>query len=149
MALVEAIQAQTARLAAKSGMSANAWILDEREAGRRKSRSSMLKIYRNANELQVKKDRLKYVRKDRFPSQDLVAQSDWDWSKEYAYKVQVTTVLSPDQPPEERFVTIMSDNPLTPGDIEFQVYLKWTDEEKYGGEQLRTVTPATAIHRIA
>lgn len=149
MALLEAIMGMTAHKAARAGMSANAWIQEEREAGRKKSRSSMLAIFRNANQLETKKDRLKYVRKDRLPTPALLAESDWAWQTEYAYRVKVQSILSPGVPPEERFVTILSDNPLTPAEMESQVAEKWSSWEKYGQEKLVTIVPYSAIHRIA
>lgn len=149
MALIDAIRVQSALAAFKAGMSASAWINEEREAGRPGRRTDLLKVFRNVNQLETKKDRLKYVRKDRFPSADLIAESSWEWQTEFAYKVKVESQLTPDEPLEERFVTILSDNPLTPGMIESQVAQKWSAWEKYGAEHLVTVTPSTAIHRIA
>ena len=110
-------------------------------------RTTMLSDWRAVGELEQKKDLLKYVRKDYYPTERSIAQNPWKLSREYMYKVRVESRLRPDEPLVSRFVNIMSDDPMTPRMIEQAVVEKWREWEKYMDETIEVIAPTTAIHR--
>jgi len=107
----------------------------------------MLSDWRSVNQLETKKGLMRFVRKDRYPSKMAIAEVDWMLSKEYMYKVKVQSRLRPDEPITERFVNLMSDEPLTGAMIEQGVIEKWAEWEDYTAEAIEKIIPFTAVHR--
>jgi len=130
----------------KSGMSANSFIHQMRLKGLGRRRPLMLSDWRTVNEIEVKKDVLKYIRKDRLPSPRLMAELPWKYSKEYVYKANTWSRTHPDELFTERTVTLLSDKPLTSRQIEEQITTKWKGWE-YVPEKLEKVT-ATSVYRM-
>jgi len=77
-----------------------------------------------------------------------IADVHWELSQEYMYKAGVWSRLHPGEPLTERFVNLMSDVPLTPAQIEEQIYSRWGEWEKYSAEELERVEPETGYHRV-
>lgn len=104
-------------------------------------RTLMLADWRSQANIEAKKDLIKYVRKDRLPSMNVIADVEWEFHKnmEYMYKIKVWTQLRPDEPLTERFANLMSDKPLTPAQIEQQAISIWGEKEQYLQEQLKRV----------
>jgi len=111
-------------------------------------RQAMLSDWRTVNELEKKEGTMRYVRKDYRPTTSAYAKVEWKMSKEYMYKVKVFSRLSPDKPITERFVNIMSDQPLTPHQVENEVSESWGKWETYGGETLVRQEVWTAVQRV-
>lgn len=130
------------------GLSAEGIIKALKEQGLSYRRTVMLGDIRSVKGIEAKKDAMKYVRKDRIPSMRAMADVEWDISEEYMYKVKVRARTSPDEPLTERFVTILSDNPLTPRQVEQQVMSRWGEWEKYSPERIEGLTVTGAYHRI-
>jgi len=107
----------------------------------------MLGDWRSVNELERKAGAMRYVRKGYFPTERVVAQVEWQLSREYMYKVKVESRLRPDEPMMERFVNIMSDTPMTPAMVEQSVTEKWTQWEDYTAEAIEKMTVWTAVHK--
>jgi len=137
------------KAALAAGKSASRFITEMQAAGLAYRRTTMLADWRNVGNIEKKTGLLKYVRKDRQPSPELYAQVDWQLSREYLYKLKVQTRLRPGEPMEERFVNIMSDKPMTPGEIEQGVILSWGDWYGELQQQIINVTPELAVHRQA
>ena len=137
------------RKAFRQGITASRFIRDQREAGRPTyRRTTMLSDWRSINELEVKEGLIRYVRKDRYPTEKTLAAVEWELSKEYMYKVKVQSVIQAGQPVTERFVNIMSDIPLTPDMIEEQVREEWAEWEKYAKEEIVGLTTWSAVHKV-
>ena len=102
-----------------------------RESMRRKGISyrwtTMLADWRAINEIEVKSERFKYVRKDHYPTQLALAEVSWKLSKEYMYIVTVKSRIEPGVPVTSRRVNIVSDVPMTPGMVEQAVIEKWSE----------------------
>ncbi len=132
----------------KGGLSASSFINQLRLKGLTYRRSTMLSDWRTVNEIEAKRDTLKYIRKDRLPSVQSMADVEWSYSKEYIYKANTWSRIHPDDPLTERLVTIQSDIPLTPLQVEAEVSIKWKGWERYKEEQLERVQPIAAYHRV-
>jgi len=130
------------------GMSASAFLrkLQGTTGGYQKSR--FLADWRSVAGIEARKDAFKYVRKDRRPSMKAMADVEWELSEEYMFKVRAKFRTGPDEPLQERFVNIPSDKPLTPAEIEAEVFDRWSDWEKYAGEELDSATIVAGYHRI-
>jgi hypothetical protein len=111
-------------------------------------RQLMLADWRSVNNIEAKKDVVKYVRKDRMPSMKAVADVEWELSKEYMYKCKVWSQARPGEPLTERFVNIMSDRLMTPAGVEAEVRERWGEWEKYEPEELKKVSVVGVYHRV-
>jgi len=132
----------------KSGMSANSFILKMRGKGLGRTRSTMLSDWRTVNEIEAKKDVLKYIRKDRLPSVQSMADVEWAYDKEYIYKANTWSRIHPDDPLTERMVTFTSDRPLTPRQVEEQIATKWSAWERYIPEKVERIQVTAAYHKV-
>jgi len=121
-------------------------ILKVQGLGYRKQR--FLADWRSVSGIEARKDVFKYVRKDRRPSMKSLADVEWEMSKEYMFKVKAQFRTGPDEPLQERFVNIPSDQPMTPEEIEAAVFDRWPDWERYTAEELDSVTVVAGYHRI-
>ncbi len=132
----------------KSGLSASSFINQLRLKGLTYRRSTMLLDWRTLNEIEAKKDVLKYIRKDRLPSIASMADVEWGYNKEYIYKAKTWSRIHPEEPLTERMVTFLSDKPLTPRQVEEQIATKWSDWERYIPEKVERIQTVSAYHRI-
>jgi len=107
----------------------------------------MLSDWRAVNQLETKKGLMRYVRKDRYPTKMAIAEVDWILSQEYMYTVKVQSRLRPGEPQVERFVNLMSDEPMTGTMIEQGVTEKWAVWEDYTAEAIEKIIPWSAVHR--
>jgi len=98
--------------------------------------------------LEVKEGLVRYVRKDRYPTEKTIAAVTWETSKEYMYKVQVHSVIQAGAPITERFVNIMSDVPMTPEMVESEVEQRWGEWEKYAAEELVGLQTWSAVRKV-
>lgn len=130
------------------GMTVTGFINSLKASGLSYRRAEMLADWRGVAGIQAKKDRMKYVRKDRLPSTRAVADVPWTLSKEFMYKVNTFSRLHPDEPLQERFVNVMSDVPMTPQQIEQQVMSMWGQWEKYAQESIEGLKVVGAYRRI-
>ena len=130
----------------KGGVSASSFINQLRLKGLTYRRSTMLSDWRTVNEIEAKKDVLKYIRKDRIPSTRTMAGVYWKYSKEYVYKANTWSRIHPDEPLTERMVTFTSDKPLTPGELEEQIATKWSAWERYVPEKVEKIEVTSAYH---
>lgn len=124
------------------------FIRELKDLGLSYRRTLMLADWRSVAGIEAKKDLIKYVRKDRIPTARVMADVEWDVSQEYMYKCKTWSQLRPDEPLTERFVNILSDVPMTPSEIEQQVYVRWGEWERYSAEALQRVQIQAAYHKI-
>lgn len=149
MGLDRSITIARMRKAFREGVSASRFMRAEREAGRPVyRRTDMLADWRTINQLETKKDALKYVRKDRYPTEKVMAAVTWELSKEYMYVVKVKSRLKPDEPVIERNVNILSDVPMTPAMVEAEVMERWGEWEKYAAEEIVELQAWTAVRKV-
>jgi hypothetical protein len=130
------------------GLTVSGFIRQLQDVGLSYRRTLMLADWRSQAGIEAKKDVIKYVRKDRLPSMRAIADVEWELSQEYMYKAKVWSQLRAGEPLTERLVNIMSDMPLTPTEIESQIYERWGEWEKYSAEALKRVQVVGAYHRI-
>jgi len=132
----------------RSGLSAGSFINQLRIKGLTYRRTEMLADWRTVNEIEAKKDVLKYIRKDRLPSVRSMADVEWAYEKEYIYKANTWSRIHPDDPLTERMVTFQSDTPLTPRQVEEQIATKWSAWERYIPEKVERIQTVSAYHRV-
>jgi len=138
-----------AKLAFKKGQSASQFISDMKTRGLSYRRTDMLSDFRSVNQLEAKADLYKYVRKDYTPTAAVIAQVDWELSAEFMYKVKITSRTAPGEPLTERFVNIMQDRPMSPGEIEGLTWAMIGQQSPKLQSQVVSVTPWTAIQRVS
>ena len=132
----------------KGGQSASSFISMLRGKGLTYRRTNMFADWRTVNNIEAKKDVLKYIRKDRLPSVRSMADVEWAYDKEYIYKANTWSRIHPDDPLTERMVTFTSDRPLTPRQVEEQIATKWVAWERYIPEKVERIQTVSAYHRI-
>ncbi len=114
--------------------------------GYRKQR--FLADWRNVAGMEKRKDALKFVRRDRRPPMAAIADVDWNMSQEYMYKVRAWVRTAPGEPLKERLVNIPSDDPMTPEEVEAEVFDRWDDWERYAGETLERAQIIAGWHYV-
>jgi len=148
MGIKRAAAIQFMRKAFRTGQSVSDFRQDMREKGLSYRWTDMLSDWRTVNQLEAKAGRMRFVRKDRYPTKADMVDMPWEkMSAEYMYKVKVRSRLRPDEPVTERFVNLMSDVPMTRGMIEQGVIEKWAEWEDYTAEAIEEITPWTAVHK--
>jgi len=130
------------------GLTATKFLAQLKTQGLGYRRQRFFADWRSVSGIEARKDVFKYVRKDRRPSMKSLADVEWEMSQEYMFKVKAKFRTGPDEPLEERFVNIPSDEPMTPEEIEAAVFDRWSDWEKYVGEELELATVVAGYHRI-
>lgn len=148
MGIVRAEVIARMRKAHKEGLSASKFISQMREAGLSYRRTDMLADWRSEANIKAKEDLLRYVRKDRYPTEKSIAAVTYEFSKEYMYKVKVQSVIKAGEPITERFVNIMSDAPMTPAMLEAEVEERWGEWEKYAKEEIVGVQAWSALRKV-
>lgn len=133
------------RKAQTAGLSASAFIKQRQAAGLGYRRSEMLSDWRSVGNIEAKKGRMKYVRKDYKPTGVIIAQTTWEFSKEYMHKVKVWTQTRPGEPLKDRWVNIMSDKPMTPGEIEQEILGKLPEYADSLPGTIKQIVPETVI----
>jgi len=147
MGLLRAEVIAKMRGAFREGLSASRFIGEMREVGLSYRRTDMLADWRSVAGLEAKKDAMKYVRKDRYPTEKVMASVSWALSKEFMYVVKVQSRLTPDVPVTERNVNILSDVPMTPAMVEAEVESQWGEWEKYALEEIVGLQVWTAVRK--
>jgi len=148
MAIERATVIAKMRSAFREGMSASRFMADMQSAGLSYRRTDMLADWRTINELEKKEGSIRFVRKDRYPTEKTIAAVEWAISSEYMYKVKVESVLRIGEPITERFVNIMTDTPMTPAMVEAEVTERWGEWEKYAAEIITGMQTWSAVHKV-
>ena len=148
MGIVRAETIARMRGAFREGLSASRFITDMKAIGLSYRRGDMLADWRSVNQLERKEGVLRYIRKDRYPTEKSIAAVTWQTSKEYMYKVKVQSVIRLGEPVTERFVNIMSDVPMTPAMLEAEVAEQWQEWERYAVELITGIQPWSAVRQV-
>lgn len=148
MSLIRATVIAKMRGAIREGVSASAFIRTMRDAGMSYRRTDMLSDWRSVTGVERVDGVARYVRKDYYPTAAVYASVDWKLSKEFMYKVKVQSRVSPTEPITERMVNVMSDNPLTPREIEEQVQDWYGVTESLPPELLVSLSVWTAVRKV-
>ncbi len=148
MGIVRAETIARMRGAFREGLSPSRFIADMRATGLSYRRTDMLADWRSINELERKEGALRFVRKDRYPTEKSMAAVTWATSKEYMYKVKVWSQIKAGEPMTERFVNIMSDAPMTPTMLEAEVEERWGEWERYSAEEITKLQVWSAVRRV-
>lgn len=130
------------------GMSATKFLSGLRLSTGGYQKQRFLADWRNVAGTEKRKDAFKFVRRDRRPPMEALADVDWEMSEEYMYKVRAFVRTRPGEPLEERFVNITSDKELTPEEVEAEAFERWTDKEKYEGEELERAQTIAGWHHV-
>lgn len=130
------------------GLTASAFLKELQSQGLGYRKTNFLADWRSVAGIEAKKDRVKYVRRDRRPSMRTIADVEWELSREYMYKVRVHTQTSPDESIKERFVNIMSDDLITTAQAEQEVKSQWQEWENYKGEALKGLQVVGIYHKV-
>jgi len=134
--------------AAKRGLSSTETMRELAAKGLSYRRTTMLADYRTAANIKEKEGLLKYVRKDYTPSPRIYAESTHALSREFQYLMTVQTRLRPGEPLEKRLVSIISDRPMTPRELETEIYDLWGAWYPERRGQVVATIPETAIRRV-
>lgn len=138
-----------ARLAVRKGLSQAAFLRQAVAGGYSMRRQNMMTEWRNVSGVETKSELFQYVRKDRMPTSRVIAQVDWALSKEYMYKVKVFSRLRPGEPITSRFVNIMQDRPMTPGEIEAITWAMIQEQSPPVVKGVIKIVPVAVLQRIA
>lgn len=130
------------------GLTPTAFIKELDILGLTYRRTIMLADWRSVAGIKVKEGLLRYVRKDRLPAMKAIADVEWNFSQDYMYLANTWSRIRPDEPLIKRQVNLMSDIPLTPSQIEEQIYRVWGAWENYVPERLERVQVYSAYHKI-
>jgi len=136
------------RSAFREGVSASRFLADMKVAGLSYRKTDMLADWRSVNELETKKELLQYVRKDYYPTEKSIAQVTWKLSHEYMYVIKVQSRLRPDEPITEHKVNIMSDNPLTPREVEALAWDMISEQSPKRIGEVESLTGWAAVQRV-
>lgn len=147
MGIVRAETIARMRGAFEKGLSASRFITDMKAIGLSYRRTDMLADWREQSDIKKKDGLLRFVRKDRYPTNLVIASIRKEVKWEVMYKVKVQSRLRPDEPITERFVNIVSDVPMTPAMIEAEIEERWGEWEKYAPELLTGLQVWSAYKR--
>ncbi len=137
------------RSAVTAGVKVGRFIAKEKAAGRYVGRrTTYLADYRSVSGLKAKEGLARFIRKDRYPTEKTMASVEWALGKEYMYKVKVQSVIKVGEPITDRFVNIMSDVPMTIGEIEVEVEQSWGEWERYKAEKITGLQVWSAVHKV-
>lgn len=148
MPIERAVVIAKMRKAFRVGQSASSFITKMKAEGLSYRKTTMLADWRNVNEIEEKKDRFKYVRKDRLPTQRVIAEVDWRISKEYMYVVKVKSRAAPDEPVVEQNINIMQDRVLTPREVEALSWEMISEQSPKEIAKIVSVEPMTVVRRV-
>jgi len=131
-----------------SGMSASAFLrkLQRTTGGYKKTK--YLSDWRTIGGIKARGDAINYVRKDRVPSIQSMADVEWEYDKEYVYKANTWSRINPDDPLTERMVTFQSDTPLSARQVEEQIAIKWSEWGRYIPEKVERIEVVSFYHII-
>lgn len=130
------------------GLTPTAFLKELRSQGLGYRYQRFLQDWHNVSGTEARKDRYKFVRKDRQFTSTLMPDVDWGIDKEFMYKYKVWSRTRPDEPLTERHVNIVTDNNLTPTEQEVELFSRWEAWENYYPERIERFELIGAWHRV-
>lgn len=134
--------------AIKQGSSFNAFYRSAVEHEISQRRSTMLSDWRNVKAMVEQSRALAGLDVTAYPALTRVEESPIHWSEPFVYKARVESQVTPKAMPTERYITILSPEAITMGELFEQIAVKWPTYEKYGKEKVLTIEPLAAIHWV-
>ncbi len=136
------------RIAFKSGLSQSQFFKQEKETGRPTyRRTTMLADWRSEFNIKEKEGLMRYVRRDRFPSKKAMAVVSYEMSKEFMYKVRTRSIIKAGEPMVEKFINIMTDNPMTVEMLESEIRNRWGELQESVPGELMELQVWSAVRR--
>jgi len=129
------------RRAIDKGQSRVSFLRELRTKGLTYRKTTMLGDWRTYAEIETKRDLYKYVRKDRLPSERVMAKVSWELPKEYMYYVKTRRQIAPEEPIIEQVKAVHYDLPLTPIEVE---ELAWKEIREQSPKLIEQVVSITA-----
>lgn len=134
--------------AIEGGSSFNRFYQSARDKGISYRRASMLADWNATKSLVESRDKLQRLDPGDFPELTEVSESRFKWTEPFVYQARVEAQVTAEAPVTERFVTVLSSEQLTIGEVEEQIASKWPTYEYGKAERLVTIEPVAAIHWI-
>jgi len=135
--------------AIEQGTSFNAFYRSAKEHGISYRRSDMLADYAEARNEVRQREQFKSLTSGDFPETIEIGTLKFTRPGAFYYKLRAEVQEMPGAKPSERFVTVVSENPLTVRGIQEQIAEKWPSFEYGRRERLKTTTLVAALHRSA
>lgn len=130
---------------AKVGVSR--FIADMRAVGLAYRHTDMLADWSNINQLETKKDLLKYIRKGYAPAERTVELKGWAMSKEYMYKIRCQQIFAGVPADKPTFINLMHDAPQTIEALEHEAWERTFPQSPPKTGEERVFSVESAIHR--
>lgn len=137
------------RKAFREGKKPTAFYWELRAVGPVTRKSQFLSDWRSIAGLEKKEGAIRFVRKDYYPTKAVMAQVEWQLSKEFMYKVKVSSRVRPDEPLVSRFVNIMSDRALTPREFEALAWDMISEQSPKRIGEVEEISGWSAVQRSA
>lgn len=131
-----------------AGKSATTFLAEMRSKGLGYRKTTFLSDWRTEGNIKKKKGLLKYVRKNYRPSAATYAETEYNYSREYIYLLKVRGRMYPGEPVTDTMVSIQSDRPLTPIEMEGQLEARWDEWDTDRPDELVAVIPETAMRKV-
>lgn len=148
MAIERSIYIPLMSSAVEQGVSFNKFQADLIAHGMGKARAALLSVWQDVQGMVKNRAIMAQTASDEYPTLTDVSKGPFRYTKEFVYKAEVQFQLGKRGPKESMFVTILSEEQLTKGEITEQVRSKWTEWESGQQGRLLMATPITAIHWI-
>ena len=136
------------RRAFAKGQSSASFLRELRAKGLTYRKTTMLADWRNVANIKEREELFKYVRKDRKPTQRIIAEVDWKISDEFMYVCKVKSRKAPDEPITERDINVMQDRVLTPAEVEALAWEMIGEQSPKKIAEVVSITPWTVIQRV-
>lgn len=135
--------------AIEQGTSFNAFYRSAKEHGISYRRADMLADYADARNESRQREQFKSLTSGDYPETIEIGTMKFTRPGAFYYKLRAEVIEMPGAKPTERFVTVVSDEPLTVRGIQEQISEKWPSFEYGKRERLKTTTLVAALYRPA
>jgi len=135
--------------AIEQGTSFNAFYRSAKEHGISYRRADMLADYADARNESRQREQFKSLTSGDYPETIEIGTMKFTRPGAFYYKLRAEVIEMPGAKPTERFVTVVSDDPLTVRGIQEQIAEKWPSFEYGKRERLKTTTLVAALYRPA
>ena len=135
--------------AISQSVSFNAFYRSSREHQTAYRRSDMLADWAEIRNEVLNRNALRGVPNDVIPPHVDLVESKIHYSASFVYKARVEVATQETGIRTERWVTVLSDNALTLGEVFEQIRRKWPGYEYGKSEQIRTIEPTAALHYLS
>ena len=135
--------------AIEHGTSFNSFYRSAKEHGISYRRADMLADYADARNEVRQREQFNALTSGDYPETIEIGTMKFTRPGAFYYKLRAEVIEMPGAKPTERFVTVVSDEPLTVRGIQEQIAEKWPSFEYGRRERLKTTTLVAALYRPA